>query len=164
MAEHTLVLMRHAKSDWSVPASDRERPITSRGRRQAAEAGRWLARHLPGLELVVTSPATRARTTLDLVLAAYQSSSTGGPRAAVDERAYTFDHQALLAVLREIEDPLTTAMLVGHNPALDDLVVRLTGEHVEMVTASLAVLRFHGTWSGLGPGDCDLLDAGRPPA
>ena len=163
MAERTLVLMRHAKSDWSVAASDRERPITPRGRRQAAEAGRWLAGHLPGLELVVTSPATRARAALDLALASYPASSVA-PRVEVDERAYTFDDHELLAVLTEIDDDVTTAMLVGHNPALDDLVARLSGEHVDMVTSSLAVLACRGSWSGLGPHSCGLVAAGRPPS
>lgn len=160
MAERTLVLMRHAKSDWSVDASDRERPITPRGRRQAAEAGGWLARHLPGIELVVTSPATRARTTWDVAGASYAAA----PRVEVDERAYAFGDHELLAVLHEIDDDITTAMLVGHNPALDDLVARLTGKRVDMVTSSLAVLTFPGPWSGLAPGDCDLVAAGRPPA
>jgi phosphohistidine phosphatase len=160
MAERTLVLMRHAKSDWSVDASDRERPITARGRRQAAEAGRWLAGHVPGLELVLSSPATRARTTWDVAGASYAAA----PRLEVDDRAYTFDDHELLAVLHEIGDDVTTAMLVGHNPALDDLVARLAGERVDMVTSSLAVLRFRGPWSELGPGACDVVAAGRPPA
>lgn len=159
MVERTLVLMRHAKSDWSVAASDRERPITARGRRQAAEAGRWLAGHLRGLELVVTSPATRARTTWDVAGAAY----AGAPRVEVDERAYTFDDAGLREVLGEIDDRVTAALLVGHNPALDDLVARLSGERVDMVTSSLAVLRLRGSWADLGPGVCDLVTWGRPP-
>ena len=41
---HTLVVIRHAKSDWDVDAPDKERPLAKRGRRQAPAAGRWLLR------------------------------------------------------------------------------------------------------------------------
>ena len=159
MTEHTLVLMRHAKSDWSVPASDRDRPLTGRGRRQAAEAGAWLATYLPGIELVITSPATRARVAWDLAGAAYG----GSPRVEADDRAHTFDDDDLLEVLRDVDDSIGTVLLVGHNPALDELLVRLTGERVAMVTSSLAVLRFDHPWTRLGPGTCRLVAAGRPP-
>jgi phosphohistidine phosphatase len=159
MPERTLVLMRHAKSDWSVAASDRDRPLKARGRRQAAEAGRWLGEHVPGIELVVTSPATRARTTWDIAGASYG----GRPRVATDERAYSFDDTALLEVLHELGDDVTSVLLVGHNPALDDLVARLTGEYVDMVTSALAVLRFDDAWSRLAAGTCRLVATGRPP-
>ena len=58
---HTLVVLRHAKSDWSTGLDDRHRPLADRGRRQAPEAGRWLAEHGPAPDHVVVSPAVRAR-------------------------------------------------------------------------------------------------------
>lgn len=159
MSQRTLVLMRHAKSDWSGDEPDLSRPIANRGRRQAGEAGRWLDEHLPGLDFVVTSPAKRARSTWKVA---------GGqchhrPIVDTDERIYTLEHGDLLAVLREIDDDISSALLVGHNPGLDELVARLTGERVDMVTSSLAVMRFSGRWRELTKGACQLEAFGRPP-
>ena len=69
MAEHTLILLRHAKSDWSGHEDDYDRPLAKRGRRQAPEAGRWLAANVDSIDLAVVSTAKRARSTWDLVSA-----------------------------------------------------------------------------------------------
>ena len=66
---HTLVVIRHAKSDWDVDAADRDRPLAKRGRRQAPPTGRWLAAQDLALDLAVVSPAARARQTWELVAA-----------------------------------------------------------------------------------------------
>lgn len=160
MPTRTLVLMRHAKSDWSGDEPDLERPISARGKRQAKEAGRWLDEHLDTLDFVVTSPAKRARSTW---------SAAGGecghrPIVETDERIYSSGDRDLLAVLRDIGVDISSALMVGHNPGLDELVIRLTGERVEMVTSSLAVLSFSGAWRELAQGSCQLEAFGRPPA
>jgi len=159
MVERTLVLMRHAKSDRSTPVPDRERPLNPRGLRQATEAGAWLASHVPELGLVITSPAERSRATWRAAGAAYST----GPRVQVDERAYTIDDPGLVPVLRDIDDAVTAALLVGHNPAIEELVDRLTGTYVGLVTSALAVLRYTGSWRDLGKPECRLVSVGRPP-
>ena len=67
MSERTLILLRHAKSDWSGEEPDIDRPLAKRGRRQAPDTGRWLARSIHGIDLAVVSPAVRTRKTWDLV-------------------------------------------------------------------------------------------------
>ena len=69
MPERTLILLRHAKSDWSGMEADIRRPLAQRGRRQAPEAGRWLGANVDNIDLVVLSPATRAQQTWELVAA-----------------------------------------------------------------------------------------------
>lgn len=159
-AEHTLVLLRHAKSDWSGGAPDAARPLAKRGRRQAPEAGRWLAEHLDGIDLAVVSPATRARSTWDLVAAELDPA----PPVRVEERVYAASDRELHAVVRDLPDDLRTVALVGHNPGLEDLVLRLTGEHAAMPTSAIAVVDVPGSWSSLDEGRARLLTAGRPPA
>ncbi len=159
MATRTLVLMRHAKSDWSGDEPDLQRPIGKRGRLQAAEAGHWLSRNLPDLDLVISSHATRARTTWEQAATQYE----GRPVVATDERIHTAYDEDLLDVLHQLDDGISSALLIGHNPGLDELVTRLSGAQVEMVTSALAVLRFGGTWRELAAGTCDLVAYGRPP-
>lgn len=120
----TLVLMRHAKSDWSADTSDLLRPIGARGRRQAAEAGEWLAGELPPIELAIVSPAVRARTTWELAAEAFSAS----PRTAVDERLWTTDQRDILAVIRGIPDGTGSALVVSHDPAISAAASRLAAE------------------------------------
>jgi len=157
-AEHTLVLVRHAKSDWSANAPDRERPLNKRGRRQAPESGRWLAEHLEPIELAVVSPAQRARSTWDLVA----GELSDPPPITIDERAYTFDASGLLPIIRELAADLATVALVGHNPAMEELVRHLTASWVSMPTSSVAVIGLPGPWAEAGSG-ATLLAHGRPP-
>jgi len=157
-AEHTLVLIRHAKSDWSANASDVQRPLNRRGQRQAPESGRWLAEHLQPIDLAVVSPAQRARSTWDLVAAQLSDP----PPIIVDEHAYTFDAHGLMPIIHGIDESLETVALVGHNPAMEELASHLTGSWVTMPTACIAVIGLPGPWSQAGPG-AGLLAHGRPP-
>ena len=157
-AEHTLVLIRHAKSDWSANAADLDRPLNRRGKRQAPESGRWLAAHLEPIAAAVVSPAQRARSTWELVSAELADP----PPTTIDDRAYTFDASGLLPIIRDLADDLTTVALVGHNPAMEELVAHLTGAWVAMPTSAVAVIGLPGPWAEAGPG-ANLLAHGRPP-
>jgi phosphohistidine phosphatase len=157
--ERTLVLLRHAKSDWSGGEADVLRPLAKRGRRQAADAGRWLAASIGHLDLAVVSPAQRARSTWQLASAGL----TAPPPTRVDERAYAASAHTLLGVVRELSDDLTTVVLVGHNPGLEELVSTLTGQWVTMPTSGLAVLAVPGPWSSAGRSSARLRASGRPP-
>lgn len=160
MPERTLVLLRHAKSDWSGDESDIARPLAKRGRRQAPDAGRWLAAKVDGIDLAVVSPATRARSTWDLVAAELD----GLPRRRIDDRLYTASDRELLVVVRELPDDLETVALVGHNPGIEDLASILAGESVPMPTSALAVITWPGAWSTAGRASAVLRASGRPPA
>lgn len=139
----TLVVIRHAKSDWGQAAPDEERPLNERGRREAPLVGRWLADHVEGLDLVVCSPATRARQTWRLVSAELEAKV----RTHYDQRVYAAGPQELMSVVEELDDEVGTAALVGHNPGLTELVETLCGERVELKTSAVAVLSWEGTWA-----------------
>lgn len=157
---HTLVVVRHAKSDWSGSHADHERPVGSRGRRQAPLSGRWLARHLSAIDLAVVSPAQRARTTWELIAAELPQP----PPVRLEEEAYSFGAGPLLAVVRRLDEQVGTAALVGHNPGLEELVEELTGTWVAMPTSALAVIELPGPWTNAGDGRGGVLASGRPPA
>ncbi len=156
MADRILVLIRHAKSDWGVPASDRDRPLAARGRRQAPATGRWLTEHAVLPDLAVVSVAARARQTWDLVAAELPTE----PPVEVSEAAYTFAGTDLLRLLAGIDEQAHTIALVGHNPAMEELARTLTGQWVAMPTSALAVLELPG--GSLRPGAARIQYAGRP--
>ena len=160
MSERTLILLRHAKSDWSGDEADVDRPLADRGRRQAPDAGAWLAANIDSIDLAVVSPATRARTTWKLVAAELDTA----PPTRIDDRVYAASADELLAVVRELPADVETAILVGHNPGLEDLISLLTGESTRMATSAVAVITVPGSWSTKEPHTSALKASGRPPA
>ena len=157
-SERTLIVLRHAKSDWSGSEADIDRTLNPRGQSQAPDAGSWLAEHVPVIDLAVVSPATRARATWALA-----SAELGhNPEARIDDRAYAASVNDLLQILRELPDELQSVILVAHNPGLEELVYVLTGESVTLSTSALAVLGVPGSWAELVASTAVLVTSGRP--
>jgi phosphohistidine phosphatase len=153
-----LMLLRHAKSDWSrAGPADHERPLNARGRKAAPKVGAYMARHALMPDLIVASTATRARDTLALVLAAFKRA----PKVAHDARLYEAEAGALLDVLKETPRRTQNLLLVGHNPSLAELAALLIASGnaeararlaAKFPTAALAVIDFTlDDWSKLRP-------------
>jgi phosphohistidine phosphatase len=129
-----LWLLRHAKAASDAPwgGSDRERPLTGRGRRDAAALGRRLATEQPvlGLEgvpppaLAICSSAVRTRQTADLVAKAM------GRRLPVDSHRSLYDAgtDVVLGYLGEIDNAVESALVVGHNPTVYQVAFELVGD------------------------------------
>ncbi|HSJ21947.1 MAG TPA: histidine phosphatase family protein [Nocardioidaceae bacterium] len=159
MSGHTLILLRHAKSDWSSASPDIERPLARRGRRQAPEAGRWLATNIPDIDVALVSSAVRARSTWELVAEEFDAP----PQQRVDDRLYAATLEELLTVVRQLPEDLGTVVMVGHNPGMEDLVTSLTGDQVQMTTSAVVVVDLAGAWAQAGHVPATLRTAGRPP-
>ncbi len=155
---HTLVVIRHAKSDWSVPVDDRHRPLAKRGRKQAPAAGDWLAAQDFTIEMAVVSPARRARDTWAAIAAHLPEPAA---QLVVDEAAYTFDGSDLIGVVRALPDTVGVAALVSHNPAVEELAELLTGRWLALPTSALAVIEV-AEWRSAGDGGGRLVAHGRP--
>jgi phosphohistidine phosphatase len=155
----TLILLRHAKSDWSGTEPDHRRPLTKRGRRQAAEAGAWLATHAQ-VDLAVVSTAERARATWALASAELPTT----PELRLEERAYAASGHTLLGLVEELPDDVTTVVVVGHNPGLEDLAFGLAQQPLRMPTSALTVFALSGRWSEAASLPVQLVASGRPPA
>ncbi|MFG6157284.1 CHAD domain-containing protein [Halomonas sp. 1390] len=118
-----LVLMRHAKAKrGSQKMADHDRPLSKRGRRQAAAMAEAMQyrKDLEGELKLHVSGATRTRETLD-EMAKRRPELALSERADVDETLYTFDANALLAWLRRLPDANANVLVIGHNPALLEL-------------------------------------------
>ncbi len=141
----TLVLLRHAKSDWPEGVADADRPLADRGRRDAAAAGGWFAGELPPLDLVLCSPAVRARETWRLVAAGLPEA----PPVEYRDELYGASAGTLSWLAQELPAAASTVALVGHNPGLAEAVTILTGRATEMKTCAVAVLSWPGAWTDL---------------
>jgi phosphohistidine phosphatase len=167
MANRELLILRHAKSSWDSDApTDFERPLAKRGKRDCPRVGAWLAERGLEPDVVVSSPARRARQTARRVLDAI-----GIPKDAVryEECLYGAGVGTLLEVLAQIPGESRTSMIVGHNPGLEELVRFLgrgavpgSDDGKVMPTATVAHFRMPDDWNGLGAGDGELVTIMRP--
>ena len=158
--QRRLVLLRHAKSDWSTEQPDDQRPLAPRGRREAPRAGRWLREHLDHIDLVLCSPATRARTTWELAAATLADA----PPVRLDPEVYAASADTLATLVHGLPDEAQTVVLVGHNPAIENLITVLTGEEWTMKTSSIAVISWPGSWSDAEPANARLEARATPRA
>jgi len=147
-----LLLLRHAKAERAKPGErDRDRMLTTRGRADATVIGSHIARLGLVPDLVLVSPATRSEETWALVAPAFSPA----PRVVKDERIYT-GRKRLISIIRETHDA-QVLLIVGHNPGLHDVAVRLILEARERVneklpTSGLVVIDLpFDDWSRLRP-------------
>jgi phosphohistidine phosphatase len=151
----TLLLLRHAKSDWDDPSlGDFDRPLADRGERDAPEIGKALRKRSPLPDLVIGSPAARAKATAKAVVKAAKIKL----EIQYEEAIYGASSAELVNLIRRLPDNSSCAMLVGHNPGFEDLLGRLSGSHERMPTAALACLEFQATnWSEVGENEGKLV-------
>ncbi|HWG65175.1 MAG TPA: histidine phosphatase family protein [Streptosporangiaceae bacterium] len=142
--ERTVLVLRHAKSAYPPGVLDPERPLSDRGRRNAAAAGDWLRGRDLLPDRVLCSPSARTRETWDLVSAHLGWTGTDD-QVIFDPRLYDADPDDLLQVIRQVPATVGMLALIGHNPASQELVADLTGQPgIEFPTAALAVIRLRG--------------------
>ena len=119
-----LLLFRHAKSDWHAGITDdHKRPLTKRGSEAARVMGRVLAAADQVPDLIVTSSAVRARTTVEL---AHTAGCWTCPIETSDA-LYDTDATSVLEEIRGLPDSADRVLLAGHEPTWSELAVRLIG-------------------------------------
>ena len=157
----TLILLRHAKSDYPGAVADHDRPLAPRGEREAGLAGDWLRSGVidPAVQAVLCSSATRTRQTLE-------RTGVDAPAQFLD-RLYGATPGAILDEINAVDDAIVSLLVVGHEPAMSQLALGLMGADgsnataaerisIKYPTSAMAVLRLSGPWSALEPGSAAL--------
>jgi phosphohistidine phosphatase len=131
----TLLLLRHAKAENAAGgSSDINRALDERGKEEAQAIGTFIRKQNLSVDVVLCSPAVRARETAELVLGAAEVTAN----VRYDQRIYEASPRQLLEVISEVEKDKSAVFLVGHNPGMEDLLSALTGEGEPMATGTLA--------------------------
>ena len=153
-ASRHLYLLRHAKSSWEDPSlADRDRPLAPRGRRAATA----LAAHIRDVgvspSIVLCSPSRRTMDTLRLITGAFHDPV----EILVEEELYGAGSGDLLRRLRKLPASTASVMVVGHNPAIQELALTLARSVDDLnrlkgkfPTCALATLAVPGEWKELG--------------
>ncbi|HZH30118.1 MAG TPA: histidine phosphatase family protein [Pyrinomonadaceae bacterium] len=131
----TLLLLRHARpTRTSSTGRDFDRPLTVEGRAESQLVGQLLRRRQLTPDAIICSTAVRARETADGVIEA-----TGFATPLLfRERIYEASVEQLIELISEAGADAEMLLVVGHNPGLEELLERLTGEHAPMLPATLA--------------------------
>jgi phosphohistidine phosphatase len=152
---HRIELLRHAKSSWDDPGlPDQDRPLAPRGVRACARLREHLRSAGLAPDLVLCSSATRAVRTWDGV----RGGLAVEPEVRIEDGLYTADASGLLARLNALPESVESVLVIGHNPALEELAVGLAGDgeddpmrrmRAKYPTGGLASLAFSDLWKGL---------------
>ena len=149
----SLMLLRHAKSDWGADfGDDRSRPLNRRGLRSAEAMGRFIADCGLAPELMLVSPAVRTASTAELAM----ESGGWGCRLERTPGLYGADPSYVLTLIRGVSG-VERVMVVGHEPAMSGFVEKMTGSRLRMPTAALASLSLtYGRWADASWGAAEV--------
>jgi phosphohistidine phosphatase len=161
-----LLLLRHAKSSWDEPKlPDHARPLNERGRQTAAALRPYLRDSFEPPQLVLVSSARRTLQTL-------QALGHFGPETRVTplDSLYLANMQQLLHALNGVDEAVQRVLLIGHNPGLHELAMRLATAHAmsnatpelerlteRFPTCALAAFSVAGPWWSVGDGGTRLV-------
>ncbi|MBZ9601690.1 SixA phosphatase family protein [Phyllobacterium chamaecytisi] len=157
-----LMLLRHAKSDRPDNVDDHARPLAERGRRACPLMGAYMVEQGLVPDLAMISTARRTMETWELIRAAFPKDIT-----QIDEaRIYDASAKAILDVIHETPPDVKALLVVGHNPGLHELALKLirTGSQQNLSrlqqkypTAALVVIDFDASkWNVTSEGTGQL--------
>jgi phosphohistidine phosphatase len=159
--DRTLVLLRHAKSAYPDGVADHQRPLAARGEREAGLAGDWLRAHLPAIDVVLCSTATRTRETL-------ARTGIDAPVRYV-ERFYDATAGTVIDEINCVSDDALVLLVIGHEPTMTEVALGLANPDTtnagaaeristKFPTSAMAVLGVNGSWTDLELGSAQLAD------
>lgn len=157
----TLVLMRHAKSEYPDGVADHDRPLAPRGIRESGLAGEWIRTHLPAIDQVLCSTATRTRQT-------FARTGLHAPVRYADQ-LYDAAPGTVIAQINTVTDDVRTLLVIGHEPTTSQLALGLAGAEgtdtavaaavsSKFPTSAIAVLRVARPWQQLELSSAALVD------
>lgn len=133
-----LLLMRHAKSSWKAATlPDHQRPLNRRGKQDAPRMGRHLQAQGISLDAILCSTAVRARETAGGFLREY----TFEGEVHYFDDLYQAGPEMILTLLKQLPDDVDAAMVIAHNPGLDDFLEMVCDEYEHMPTACVAYIK-----------------------
>ncbi|MDX4058314.1 histidine phosphatase family protein [Aliarcobacter skirrowii] len=151
-----LILIRHAKSDWSNPLlDDFERPLNKRGEKNAPFMAKILKKELQKPDLIISSPSFRTKLTLEYFLKEFEYKG----EVIFEKSIYEAPFENLLKVIKNIDNKYKTIFLIGHNPGLNDLANFLLGSFEDNIPTS-GVLKIDfdtNSWKNISKDNSKLI-------
>ncbi len=155
-----LLIMRHAKADRDeMRWKDYDRPLNERGLLDAPAMGRWLVQQQFKFDQIIASPAVRTKDTARLVAEQLHYSNP----IETPMSLYEGSNREYIAQIGLCPASVGSILIVGHNPALEQLVERLSGEWITLKTSGVAYLRYSGSdWSEIKSESLEFVETWSP--
>lgn len=154
MKDVILLVMRHAKSDWSIDGQqDFDRVLNSRGKSDAPRMGLFLSEKGFTPNAIISSSATRAKNTTQLLSGAFKTTEIQS-NISLDENLYYGNTGNYLAAIQSFDfETVSIGMVVGHNPLVEQFIQLLTNSSVIMPTAGIACIQctIEDSWKEVTP-------------
>ncbi|SDD52945.1 SixA phosphatase family protein [Pedobacter soli] len=150
-----LLLVRHGKSDWgNLDLKDFDRPLNKRGKENAPEMAERLVNKGFKPDLLVSSPAKRAKST-----AKYFAEAYGFEQIQYETSIYEANTTALLKVVNDLDDSADKVLMFGHNPGFTDFANELSNADIYNIpTAGMVLISFpFDSWQLVSRGTGDLV-------
>lgn len=151
-----LILIRHAKSSWSnSDLSDFDRPLNKRGKRDLAFMSVLLSQKNMTPELIISSPALRTKLT-----AIEFANKIGYNKNEIiwNKNLYLASYMNILKIIKQIENKINCAIIVGHNPGLTDLQNYLCNEEIDNIpTSGIVSMSTIKEWKDVESKDFELV-------
>ena len=141
-----LILIRHAKSDWSIPGiKDIDRPLNERGYSDAHKIGAQLRDKVPGKKLFISSPAIRAMSTA-LIIA--RQINYLQENILINSDLYEAEENIYEEIILSLDNSIDIVFIFGHNPTISRVISQYGSvPYVEAPTCSVSVLKSEkGDW------------------
>lgn len=155
-----LYLIRHAKSSWEdMTLDDFERPLNKRGEKNAPEMGRRLRGKKIKPDLILSSPALRAKTTAKIIAKKVKYFES----IEYKQKIYDANASTLHALLHKIDDAHDIVFLLGHNPWLNLLAEKYVGLDENIPTCGIVEIEFHcASWVYISKENATLVSFDYP--
>ncbi|MDB5196094.1 MAG: phosphohistidine phosphatase [Flaviaesturariibacter sp.] len=153
----TLILVRHAKSSWDdITQKDFDRPLNDRGKKEAPEMAKRLKEKGIKPDLIVSSPAKRAKKTARLFAEEFHISKDD---ITLVEGLYEPSLASFQTTVSNLPDGSDTVAIFSHNPAITEFVNTLSNVHVDdMPTCGVfAVSIDTTTWTNYAASEAKFL-------
>ena len=149
-----IMIMRHAKSDWEDNSlRDFDRPLNKRGKLAAPIVGKEIKKRNLNPDLIISSPALRARMTAEAV-----AENTNYNKNIVWDESFYFGYtNEIIQKVTKIDESYEKVIIFGHNPTWSAIAEKLSGEYFNMKTADLVVLEYEGKWKDLKDYSCKVV-------
>ncbi|MGQ2984183.1 SixA phosphatase family protein [Flavobacterium sp.] len=146
-----LILIRHAKSSWDAPLSDKDRPLSNRGINDAHLMAGEVDEFLPKSFIVWSSTAQRAKNTAYIFA---ENLSIPIDTIIFNDDLYTFDEKKLASIIRSCDNQFDNLILFGHNDAITNFVNTFGNHALDNVpTAGFVSLSFdENDWKDIRKG------------
>lgn len=151
-----LYLVRHGQTaEKATDQDDFDRQLTSKGLQDSSRIGRHLYNKKVKPDIIVSSPALRARTTAELIAEQIHYDTT---KIHLNEDIYEASIRILLQVVNQLKNEWDTIILVGHNPSITYLAEYITGAEIgDVASGGIVQIKFGGSkWKEISVGSCDF--------